>query len=88
MIASVGSLKLHQISFLCTLSYGISTLLVYVVGLFNESYLPYHMESEGTETPTLTEMTRAAIEMLQKEAYGYVLLVEGNAKFIKVIIDD
>ena len=46
------------------------------------------MESEGTETPTLTEMTRAAIEMLQKEAYGYVLLVEGNAKFIKVIIDD
>ena len=40
--------------------------------------MPYNLESEGTETPTLTEMTQAAIKMLEKEAYGYVLLVEGN----------
>ena len=49
-----------------------------IVGLFSDSHLPYHLESEGTETPTLSQMTRAAIQMLQKEAYGYVLLVEGN----------
>ena len=46
-------------------------------GLFSDSSLPYHLESEGSKTPTLSEMTQAAIKMLQKEAYGYVLLVEG-----------
>jgi len=48
-----------------------------LLGLFSDSLLPYNLESEGTETPTLTEMTQAAIKMLEKEAYGYVLLVEG-----------
>jgi len=48
-------------------------------GLFSDTDdLPYHLESEGTETPTLTEMTQAAIKMLQKEPNGYVLLVEGG----------
>ena len=48
--------------------------------------MPYHLESEGTETPTLSEMTEVAIKMLQKEAYGYVLLVEGTVPIVCVII--
>jgi len=49
------------------------------VGLFSDADdLPYFLESEGTKTPTLSEMTQTAIKMLQKETYGYVLLVEGT----------
>ena len=36
------------------------------------------MESATANDPTLEDMTRAAITMLQKETNGYVLLVEGG----------
>ena len=51
--------------------------LLLIAGLFSDSHLPFYLESEGSETPTLSQMTRAAIEMLNKEEDGYVLLVEG-----------
>lgn len=36
------------------------------------------MESQNSNNPTLAEMTQSAIKLLQKEANGYVLLVEGG----------
>ena len=39
--------------------------------------MEFFLESETANNPTLKEMTRKAIEMLQKETNGYVLLVEG-----------
>ena len=40
--------------------------------------MEYFLESSGANNPTLEEMTRTAIQMLQKDANGYVLLVEGS----------
>ena len=40
--------------------------------------MEYFLESRGANNPTLEEMTRTAIQMLQKDANGYVLLVEGS----------
>lgn len=39
--------------------------------------MEYYLEAQNANNPTLEEMTRKAIEMLQKESNGYVLLVEG-----------
>jgi alkaline phosphatase len=39
--------------------------------------MEYFLESSEANNPTLEEMTRTAIKMLQKETNGYVLLVEG-----------
>jgi alkaline phosphatase len=39
--------------------------------------MDYFLESSTAKNPTLEEMTRTAIQMLKKEANGYVLLVEG-----------
>jgi alkaline phosphatase len=39
--------------------------------------MEYFLESSAANNPTLEEMTRTAIQMLQKDANGYVLLVEG-----------
>ena len=47
------------------------------LGLFSPSHMEFFLESETANNPTLEEMTRKAIEMLQKETNGYVLLVEG-----------
>lgn len=52
-----------------------------VSGLFSPSHMEYFLESGTANNPTLEEMTRTAIQMLQKEANGYVLLVEGSFCF-------
>ena len=39
--------------------------------------MEYYLESGTANNPTLEEMTRIAIRMLQKETNGYILLVEG-----------
>ena len=44
--------------------------------------MEYFLESENASNPTLREMTRAAIEVLQKEPNGYILLVEGESLFL------
>lgn len=40
--------------------------------------MEYFLESANANNPTLEEMTRKAIQMLQKESNGFVLLVEGQ----------
>jgi alkaline phosphatase len=42
--------------------------------------MEYFLESTNANNPTLEEMTRVAIKMLQKESNGFVLLVEGQIK--------
>ncbi|XP_075217519.1 alkaline phosphatase-like [Lycorma delicatula] len=49
----------------------------FIFGLFQTSDMLYHLEEEANEQPTLEEMTRVAIERLQKEPNGYYLFVEG-----------
>ena len=54
----------------------------YLLGLFEADHMKYNMEviNQNLEhqEPTLTEMTVAAIRMLQKEKNGYFLFVEGG----------
>lgn len=52
--------------------------LTKVMGLFAPGHLEYFVESATANNPTLEEMTRSAITMLQKETNGFVLLVEGG----------
>lgn len=40
--------------------------------------MDYRLESDPAKQPTLQEMTRKAIELLQKEPNGFVLFVEGG----------
>ncbi|XP_005192158.2 membrane-bound alkaline phosphatase [Musca domestica] len=53
----------------------------YVLGLFSASHCPYHgdLEREGLkdDIPSLSEMTEAAIGLLQQSNEGYFLFVEG-----------
>lgn len=41
--------------------------------------MEYFLESGTANNPTLEEMTQVAIRRLQKEANGYILLVEGQS---------
>lgn len=50
----------------------------YLLGTFQSSHLSYHLVSDKTAEPTLLEMTTKAIEILKKDANGFVLLVEGG----------
>lgn len=49
-----------------------------LLGLFAPDHMDFFLESGASNDPSLEDMTRAAISMLQKEANGFVLLVEGN----------
>lgn len=53
-----------------------------LMGLFQDDHMLYHLEAEhkglDTEKPTLEEMTRKAIEILQKSENGFYLFVEGG----------
>ncbi|XP_057378290.1 alkaline phosphatase-like [Daphnia carinata] len=49
-----------------------------VFGLFSPAHMEYFLESSTANNPTLEQMTRTAIQMLQKETNGYILLVEGG----------
>ncbi|RUS82971.1 hypothetical protein EGW08_009256 [Elysia chlorotica] len=49
----------------------------YLLGLFDSSHMPYEPEGPNRKQPNLVEMTRKAIEILQKDPNGYFLLVEG-----------
>ncbi|KAG8246896.1 hypothetical protein J6590_074299 [Homalodisca vitripennis] len=50
----------------------------YVLGLFQSDHLDYHKLANEKEQPTLAEMTELAIKMMQKEAKGFVLFIEGG----------
>ncbi|XP_055846255.1 membrane-bound alkaline phosphatase-like [Episyrphus balteatus] len=50
-----------------------------LLGMFQDSHLKYNLEvTPETNQPTLEEMTKKAIELLQKEKNGYFLFVEGG----------
>ncbi len=49
-----------------------------VVGLFNGGQLDYEIDRDPTEQPSLSDMTRKAIELLSKHPDGFFLMVEGS----------
>ncbi|GIZ02737.1 hypothetical protein CEXT_565091 [Caerostris extrusa] len=52
----------------------------YVLGLFNHNHMKFEMDKkkDQVEEPSLTDMTRAAINILQKNNKGFFLMVEGG----------
>lgn len=48
-----------------------------LIGIFSNDHLHYNLDNDGSQ-PTLQEMTDAAIRILQKEANGFFLFVEGG----------
>ncbi|XP_036322972.1 membrane-bound alkaline phosphatase-like [Rhagoletis pomonella] len=50
-----------------------------VLGLFADSHLLYHLETDASSRqPTLEEMTRKAIEFLSRNEQGYFIFIEGG----------
>jgi len=49
----------------------------FLLGLFNSTHMAYHMD-DSVDTPTLPEMTVAAIKVLSRDPNGYFLFVEGG----------
>ncbi|XP_030372139.1 alkaline phosphatase [Scaptodrosophila lebanonensis] len=49
----------------------------YLLGLFAPSHMPYSLDNP-VNTPTLSEMTEAAIGVLSKDPNGFFLFVEGG----------
>ncbi|KAG8182044.1 hypothetical protein JTE90_013974 [Oedothorax gibbosus] len=52
----------------------------YVMGLFNHNHMKFEADKkkDQVEEPSLTDMTRAAINILQKNNKGFFLMVEGG----------
>ena len=48
-----------------------------VLGLFSNSHMDYEVERRS-EQPSLAEMTRVALERLEKGPNGFLLMVEGG----------
>ena len=46
--------------------------------MFSETHMEYHNHTDGAGEPTLAEMTEKAIQILQKNPNGFILLVEGE----------
>ena len=51
-------------------------------GLFGASHVPYEVDrtKDNLDTPTLKQMTLKAIEILQKQDEGFVLLVRTDER--------
>lgn len=49
-----------------------------LLGLFKSTHMAYHLEDPTKSQPTLEEMTKVAIEIMQKEDNGYFLFIEGG----------
>ncbi|EDV93134.1 alkaline phosphatase [Drosophila grimshawi] len=51
-----------------------------VLGLFAPYHMPYHLDSNAEELPTLEEMVQAAMDILERQSggRGYFLFVEGG----------
>lgn len=52
----------------------------YLLGLFDSDHLPYSYERRSLKTtkPSLPEMTRVALDIMQRAPHGFLLLVEGG----------
>ena len=49
----------------------------YLLGLFAWSHMDYMLDREHQNDPSLEDMTRAAIRVLEKDRNGFFLMVEG-----------
>lgn len=49
-----------------------------VWALFGEQDLPYDLDRDTTQIPSLSQMTRKAIQLLNKNENGFFLMVEGS----------
>ena len=49
-----------------------------VWALFGETSMPYWLEADKQQTPSLAEMTRKAIDLLSQNENGFFLMVEGS----------
>ena len=49
-----------------------------LIGLFNRSRMNFDIDRAGTTEPSLAEMTTRAIDLLQRNPAGYLLIVEGG----------
>ena len=59
--------------FYCKIFYQILTL-----GLFSNDHMAYEYKRNASKEPSIVEMTEKAIELLEKSANGYFLLVESG----------
>lgn len=55
-------------------AYNINRLL----GLFSLSHMPYELDRNSNEVPSLSEMTEKALQILNKNRTGFFLMVEGG----------
>lgn len=53
---------------------------LYFTGLFAYSHLDFEVDRDTTANgdPSLAEMTKKAIEILQKNSHGFFLFIEGT----------
>lgn len=49
-----------------------------LLGLFNDSHIPYNLDREDTQVPSLAEQLSKAIEVLERDDDGFVIMVEGG----------
>lgn len=47
-------------------------------GMFSSGHMHYDIDREGTEEPSISEMTDKAIELLSQDKDGFFLMVEGS----------
>lgn len=50
----------------------------YLLGLFESSYMQYHLQADKIMEPTLAELTEIAIRSLSRNEKGFFLFVEGG----------
>jgi alkaline phosphatase len=50
----------------------------YLLGLFEDTHMQYHLEADNTTEPTLTELTEIAIKSLRRNKKGFFLFVESG----------
>ncbi|XP_053612175.1 membrane-bound alkaline phosphatase-like [Plodia interpunctella] len=67
----------------------------YLLGLFEDTHMQYHLEANATTEPTLEEMTEIAIKMLSRNEKGFFLFVEGgridqahHANYVYLALDE
>ena len=50
----------------------------FVLGLFNDSAMPFELERDSDKVPSLEDMTRKAIQRLKKDPNGFFLMFESE----------